>query len=411
MMDRVTSKNGVDDPYGPLARPDELNAADYPHLCNLSAGMLTWQFIPVPRQPPSPPEYVHIPLAPDFPMGDEAALKKFLLVTRWNAAWEAGPMRLGMFDEEEVPEDLRWLEDHEGSDIRLVPDGNAHPYAAYTPLFHLLPLATLKRFGLPPLNRGLWPTTSAPWDLQKRKALPGDFRERLSSAVAYHLWPHLNSERPSSFGKTEPITLLANSLDYWLPYLDIVAQERMKALGRVPPNEEEQQFLDNVRAKNDPRFVPEMPLYGGDVWRGEEDVKEVTQDLVECADRFGKLRAIIDAVKSHRIEDDFSDRWSWAKEDLERKLYRKRSKVKVTLVELHDTIPVHGPDAELHAEQLWQDLMALCDKRERRVVVCLRSGTTRVGDIARELGYANHSPVSKALDEIRRKTKRLLLLD
>jgi hypothetical protein len=34
---------------------------------------------------------------------------------------------------------------------------------------------------------------------------------------------------------------------------------------------------------------------------------------------------------------------------------------------------------------------------------------TRATDIARELGYANHSPVSKALGRIRRKAERFLL--
>jgi len=46
---------------------------------------------------------------------------------------------------------------------------------------------------------------------------------------------------------------------------------------------------------------------------------------------------------AHRIEDDFSDRWSCAREDFERKLYRKRVKVQVRFVELTDTIPVPGP--------------------------------------------------------------------
>lgn len=401
----------LDTPYGPLARPDELNADDYPNLYNISAGLAGWRFIPVPREPPPPPEYVHIPCERDaFPsLADDAARDKWLMITRWNQAWEAGPMRLHMFDEKEVPPDLRWLGDHEESDIRLVPDGTAHPYAAYGPLYHLLTLPTLRRFGLPALNRGVWPIMASPWDMQKRNVLPKDFGGRLSRAVAYQLWPHLINERPSSFSPDDPITVLANSLDYWLPYLDVVAQERMKALGRVSPDdEEERRILDDASARNDPRFVVTRPLYGGNVWQGEAEAQEVTQDLVECADGFGRLRTIIDAVRRHRIEDDFSDHWSWAREDFERKLYRKRSKVRVSFVELRDTIPVHGPDAEVHAELLWQDLMAVCDRRERRVVVCLRSGTTRIGDVAKELGYANHSPVSKALDRIRRKARKLL---
>lgn len=55
--------------------------------------------------------------------------------------------------------------------------------------------------------------------------------------------------------------------------------------------------------------------------------------------------------------------------------------------------------------------MAFLDQKEKRVVVLLRSGVTRVGEIAAEMGYANHSPVSKALERIRRKALRFLELD
>jgi hypothetical protein len=152
----------------------------------------------------------------------------------------------------------------------------------------------------------------------------------------------------------------------------------------------------------------EPPLYHSDAWRGEEEAWQATCEMVEAADRGGKLRAIIDAVRSHRVEDDFSDKWSWAREDFERKLYSKRSKCRVSFVELNDTIPVHGPDKEVDANLLWDDLLALVDPKDRSVVVCLRSGLTRVSEIAKLLGYANHSAVSKKLARIREVTKRLL---
>jgi hypothetical protein len=40
--------------------------------------------------------------------------------------------------------------------------------------------------------------------------------------------------------------------------------------------------------------------------------------------------------------------------------------------------------------------------------VCLRNGTTKLGDIAASLGYANHSPISKALALIRKKAAKFL---
>lgn len=150
------------------------------------------------------------------------------------------------------------------------------------------------------------------------------------------------------------------------------------------------------------------PLRGGPLWLGEEEAAAATRELVEVADREGRLRAIIDAVRSNRIEDDFSPRWSFAKEDFERRLYRKRSKIKVTFVELDETIPFHGPDSEADENLLWEDFFAVLNAKEKRVVVCLRSGMSKATDIAATLGYANHSPVSKTLQGIRRKAARLL---
>lgn len=53
------------------------------------------------------------------------------------------------------------------------------------------------------------------------------------------------------------------------------------------------------------------PLMGGDIWRGEEDAADILRMAVEEADSTGRLREMLDAVKSNRVEDDFSDRWSF----------------------------------------------------------------------------------------------------
>jgi len=44
-------------------------------------------------------------------------------------------------------------------------------------------------------------------------------------------------------------------------------------------------------------------------------------------------------------------------------------------------------------------------------IVCLRNGTMKLGDIAATLGYANHSPISKALSNIRKKAAEFLNLN
>lgn len=83
----------------------------------------------------------------------------------------------------------------------------------------------------------------------------------------------------------------------------------------------------------------------------------------------------------------------------------------MSFVQLDDTIPIHGPYSELDEDILWEDFIGLLDKKERQVVVCLRSGVTKVGEISKILGYANHSPISKALKRIREKAKQYFELD
>lgn len=143
------------------------------------------------------------------------------------------------------------------------------------------------------------------------------------------------------------------------------------------------------------------PRDGGPVWFGEDEAHDALVETVEAADRTGRLRGILDAVRSHRIEDDFSSHWSYSREDFERKLHGKRRKVKVTFVELTDTTPVQGPESEVLGNLVANDFLALLDARNRQIVVLLNSGVTKKTEIADILGYANHSAVSKRLAQIR----------
>jgi hypothetical protein len=203
------------------------------------------------------------------------------------------------------------------------------------------------------------------------------------------------------------VRLLAHSLDFWLPHVDEAARELALSVDRCAHDEKTRAKLNDIESDPTDEFTIERPRYGATLWSGEDEAWEVTKRVVELADRRGQLRGLLDAVRSHRVQDDFSPLWSYAKEDFERKLYSKRSKVKVSFVELDDTIPIHGPDSEVHDNLIWQDLMTLVDEKDRRVVVCLRNGITKRSEISTMLGYANHSPISKALARIQRKAKLL----
>lgn len=214
----------------------------------------------------------------------------------------------------------------------------------------------------------------------------------------------------NKYSDSDPLKILAHNLDFWLPYANQVIEDILRTFPRVDFEDTKQKELIKKAKKSMPSdLVIDRPLKGGVVWQGEEEAWDITKRIFEKADSNGRLRAIIDAVRSNRIEDGFSSQWSYEREDFERKLYKKRSKIKVCFVELSDTIPVQGPESEVHENLMWEDFLALLDTKERRIVVLLRNGITKVGEVSKILGYANHSPVSKALSKIREKA--LVFLD
>jgi hypothetical protein len=395
----------------------EWDAEQHPALCSVSCGMIGLRIVPVFKSA-LPVEFVQIPVAHHL-VDDRVATAAQAFNFTWQSGGAWGNWRggfLGYKELEDWPEPIRKVFERcdEKVNVRFVPTGDRPSLvlAQHEPLYQLLPLKSLRKHHLPVLARRTWPT---PFFGDPDLDLGGTsrvLRARLEHAFADHLWPLLMPQSGlMAFSETDPIRLLAFNLDFWLPYLDRIVEERMRASGRGEyRNRTDRRMADRARRQLGANFEVEPPLYHADAWRGEAEAWDATCELVEAADAGGKLRAIIDAVQSHRVEDDFSDRWSWAKEDFERKLYSKRSKCRVSFVELRDTLPVHGSDKEVDAitELLWDDLLALVDPKERHVIVCLRNGVTRVCEIADVLGYATHSAVSKKLSRIRELARKFL---
>jgi len=372
----------------------------FPEFTHFPVGAL-YTCVPVPSGPQPAPEYVYVP---DPQLGrDKDALAYHGAISEWNLLWEAGVLRHGIA---ELHPRLHFLRNYAGRNITLLPRDEAN-YMACEPLYHLLSKPALDRFGLPPVSRGAFPPSAS-----RLTEFPADTERRLSRAFAHHVWPLLCSGSPlEAFERDESISLLAHNLDFWIPYAHEFVHEQLQRLPRYPVEKlETAQRRQMRRLKKDvpPGVAVETPRLGGILWLGRDEAWEATRAIVDLADERGKLRAILDAIRSHRVVDDFSSRWSYAKEDFERRLYRKRAKTRVTFVELDETIPCHGPEAEVEADLLWEDFFAVLNAKERQVVVCLRSGVTQVGEIAKEIGYANHSPVSKKLAAIRRKAALLL---
>jgi len=388
-----------------LMEPHEVDRVKYPRMGSISAGH-TMQAMVRPLTA-DPLEYVTIDLRANSLNRDED-VKELVAVAKWNTVWESAQFRRRYFDEDELSEQMRRIADVGDVNVTLVPRTAAR-YYEYAPLFHLLSVRTLDKFGLPFLRGGLWPYMTHYVDIDD--FLPADFEARLARAWAWTVWPHLNSgSKMSAFRRHEPLRLLAHNLDYWLPPVTTIIQDRLRSfpevntgakLGPIPLIDGS--FLDGA--------VAGYPRMAGDVWTGESEAQEVIAQTIAAADGTGNLRGIIEAIRSHRVADDFSDTWSYAREDFERKLYSKRSKVQVRFVELRDTIPVQGPESQIVGDLVTNDFLATLNPRNREIVVLLNSGVSSNTEIAKQLGYAGHSAVSKRLNQIRRQAADFFNLD
>lgn len=380
-----------------FASADRTGPDEFPRLWNMSAG---FQMRAVVRPVnPEPPEYLTIQLPPPFLGGNDENLKRSLAVHKWNSLWETAQFRRRFFDEDELSSDLARIADRGDVNVMFVPR-TASRYYEFAPLYHLLARETCTAYGLPLLARGCWPFVMEHADLAKY--LPADFERRMAQAWAATVWRYLNSGSPiRAFGNADPIRLLAHNLEWWLPHVTTVIQDELSSFPVVTGEGELPAEVGLIDGTTLPGAVPGWPRMGGDLWRGQEEASEFVEATVEQADASGKLRGILEAVRSNRVEDDFSDYWSNARIDFERKLHHSRNKVRVTFVELPDNIPVQGPETEVVGQLVMSDFMALLDEKERRIVVLLSSGYTKLQDIADEMGYANHSPISKRLAKIR----------
>ena len=384
-----------------FARPEHSTPDQYPRLWNISAAHM---YTAVPRATrPEPPEYVTVVLPESSSLRDEEGMKFELAITEWNLLWEAAQFRRRVFDHRELPSRLEQVADQGDNNVIFVPRSRSR-YHEYSPLFHLLPQRTIKRFRLPLLSRGQWPFFI---DVARvDDYLPHDFEERLSTAWATTVWRHLLPGSPMhGFSKSDPIQILAHNMDFWLPPVTEVIQSILREFPEVDNGiEPEALYLEDGTMLEGVMRV--NPRVGSDLWRGEEEAAEMVARTVQEADSSGRLRGILDAVRSHRVADDFSDFWTFEREDFERKIHHSRSKRAVKFVELPDRTPVQSPETEVVERMVFGDFFALLDRREREVVVLLHSGTTKLTDVAVQLGYQDHSAISKRLARIREKATR-----
>ncbi len=372
------------------------NRDDYPRCFNVSTAMFYDQ-IPTPKSRKSP-EFVFL----KNHYNGQRDIEKELTIADWNNVWEVGQLRTSFFWDR-LPKTLDWLRSYDTENIYLVPEDDIYPYATYCPLIHLLPFRTRKKFGIPQLKAGKWPYGLSTGFHIYKNLFKGSFKENLSKAFANHIWPILNKQsKISSFSKDDPIVILSHNLKFWLPHLYSTIEDELRNFGRVKIKSEGQKQKIQLLQEQYPEIDVKVPLLGGDIWRGEHEAWDITRKVIEKADENGQLTNLFDAIKSNRIKDDFSDKWSYAKEDFERRLYKKRNKYKINFVEIESAIPIHSNTSEILENEIWDDFLSILNHKERNILICLRKGITKHKEISEILGYKNHSPVTKSISKIRR---------
>lgn len=301
-----------------LASEDEQDPAVFPELYNLSAAFM-FRFLARPNKPKRP-EFLYIPI--------DGGLRKRTtelagVMGQWNLAWESAQLRPesiahrknwnGIF--KEILPDLSALNDR---NVYLLPDSRKR-FDAYLPLYAMLPLSILKRFKLPPIRRMIWPTLLPcnAWEIEP--FLPHNFINRLSRAFATYIWTFIGGASSlGAFSPNEPLHLLSHNLDFWLPHATRVAEERLATSEFVDLEEaKDREDLEKIRALVPPEddVTIDRCRKGGHIWLGELDAREAASEMVDMADKNDRLQSLIDAIRSNRVEEDFSNRWSFARED------------------------------------------------------------------------------------------------
>jgi len=301
----------------------------------------------------------------------------------------------------------------------------------------LLPDNVLERYGVgrPRPHFWLWPCSESihlrsfenfkKYSRAKLNQLEDQHLQRLASIIpsAFEQWiwgKLVGCKRfgMHDFASNSSLRLLAGDVRFWMHRLYRIAIDLYESR---PPTEHEddgwrsleeiESHLNDYIEKDDRQnFHISRPRVGGDLWYPDDpDERDWIADLLIDGDTtVESLSPITEILLGSAAHEDFSDRYSWVKEDFERAFYSKRSRVKIKLFEFVDQCPVHdGLDTPGYQDVLFRDLMAFFDERDRTIILALRQGKTQ-SEIAEQLGHSGHASISRRVKHIEQKMMRLL---
>jgi hypothetical protein len=167
---------------------------------------------------------------------------------------------------------------------------------------------------------------------------------------------------------------------------------------------------ESVPEEDRHKFFVRRPLMGGWLWDPEDpaDRRAVVEEMLDGDGARQSLESVLEVLHTHPTHEDFSDRYSWVKEDFERSFYSKRSRIKVTLRATVDDLPTwSASEPDGYGEVLFRDVLAFFDRRDRHILIALRHGKT-VSEIAQEAGHKGHAAVARRVQAIKAKVRKLL---
>lgn len=245
---------------------------------------------------------------------------------------------------------------------------------------------------------------------------------RAREAFSHYIWSKLCPRArlsENAFAASSPLRLLAGDTRFWENRLYRLALDRRDQLFEPTEHEEDDwESVDSFRKKmlaaipddDHHLFTIARPLTGGDIWDvyDPDQREETIQAAIDGAGVMDSLNPVIELLHRHRAHEDFSDQNSWIKEDFERSFYSKRARLKVDLIETIDEAPAYDVEPNAPYEHvLFRDVIAVLDRRERRLALALRLGKN-ASTIARESNLRGHASISRRIRALKSKISRLL---
>lgn len=334
-------------------------------------------------------------------------------ITQWNMHFRAGCLR-----PEECVETVEkiapWVLKSDNPNIFFVLQRNSYT-ELHAMLASLVPETILKKFSISKRRANFH---LIPYKADNECKF---YADQAVEAFGRYVWTKIslrNRCKYNFFDKNSPLRILASDYKFWMSRVFRYANEctdHFEETTYIDPKWKplevlREQFLASIPVEIHGEYKFSRPISGGDLWQydDQKDCDEVLSKVISNDVTNQSLDPILEVLNSHHVHEDFSDRFSWIKEDFERSFYSKRSKVKISLMETVDGLPVWDNDYDTgYANLLFRDILSFFDQKDHHIILAIRSGKT-TSEVASEMGLKGHASISRKLKKIKSSIKRLL---